>query len=177
LDRKYNTSLYTEALDVENVFSDTRIYDFDWNRTIIKPEYIGKYIQELILLRDNVQDSVTKDKEVILIFIDARINMLNSEGLYSKGLNIGASGNSDKGFKCSDKSLILNLSYYYNESSIIGQNATALIDKILTHYPLTRDLLSGEKRPKFYDSPFWPIRKFAIRNKSTIEQLCYKKYS
>ena len=52
IDEKYNTSFYTEALDVENRFSDYRIYYFDWNRTIVDIKNIPVMIGELEDMRN-----------------------------------------------------------------------------------------------------------------------------
>ncbi len=172
LDAKYNASFYTEALDVENVFSDVRIYDFDWERTIINPEVVDLYVADLNLVKEKVQNSDTKDKEAIVKFIEGRKLMLESERLYLAGLAIGERGSALDSFSCKDEPYIMNRSDYYNQSSIVGQNATALFDNILTHNPSTREFLTDKNRPKFYDSPFWPIRKFAINNKAAVSQLC-----
>ena len=172
LDEKYNTSIYTEALDVENVFSDNRIYSFDRERTLIKPDFIDNYIDDLVALRNKISGMGATDREAMLIFIDARIHMLEAEKLYQEGLLLSETGNAYEAFSCKNKQDVFNLTYYYNESSLIGQNATALFDKILTHYPSTREFISESKRPKFYDSPFWPIRRFAINNKYYAETLC-----
>ena len=175
IDKKYNTSFYTEALDVENVFSDNLIYDYDWERTILDENLIESYLQDMAQLRDSVQRRNSEDMNAILMFIDARRNMLESERLYLKGLAVGDKGNSKKGLACKNKEYVFLLSDYYNQSNIIGQNATAIMDKLLTHYTVTKEFLSGDNRPKFYDSPFWPIRKFSIYNKDTVEQLCNAK--
>jgi len=40
IDVKYGASFYTEALDVENVFSDGWTYYYDWERTIVSLDKI-----------------------------------------------------------------------------------------------------------------------------------------
>ena len=172
MDKKYNTSFYTEALDVENAFSDTKIYYFDWNRTIISEEHIGSYITGLENLERKYAEADSPDIIPISIIIDAREQMLEAERLYRQGLAIIERGNAMAGFSCKDAPYITDLSYYYNQSSLVGQNVSFLLDGLLTNYFVSREFLTGLKRPKFYDSPFWPIRKFAIKNLLTAEQLC-----
>lgn len=172
MDKKYNSSFYTEALDVENIFSDKRIYDFDWNRTIIRIDFVEPYKTELEALRERVKKAESKDNASINLLIDARIKMLESQRLYEQGHDLWETGNAEKGFSCKSKYDIMNLSNYYNESSIIGQDATSIFDDLLTNFIVSREFLTGKSRPKFYDSPFWPIRKFSINNKGYYEQLC-----
>ncbi len=172
LDKKYNTSFYTEALDVENVFSDLRIYYFDWNRTIIREDFIDSYQRDLAVLEKKYAEANSSDVAAILIFFDARGQMIEAERLYLNGLAIKDRGNAFDGFSCKDMPHVVNLTYFYNQSSLVGQNAASFFDDLLTGYPQTRSFLSNEKRPKFYDSPFWPIRKFSINNLNTIEKVC-----
>lgn len=173
IDKKYGASFYTEALDVENRFSDYRIYYFDWNRTIVKSENIPLMIEELEKMRDDYyKKGMTEDNKAILLFIKGRIKMLESQKMYLTGLSFGSKGDTYDGFRCSEKPFILNTSYHFNESVEIGQEATSIFDKILTYFPQTREFLSKDNRPKFYDSPFWPIRKYSISNKAITEQLC-----
>ncbi len=173
LDKKYNASLYTEALDVENRFSSNRGYHFDWNRTIVDIEKIPLMVEELEKMRnDYYKKEMTEDNKAILLFIKARIEMLESERTYLTGLSIGAKGDTYYGFKCSEKPYILEASHYFNESVRIGQEATDMLDKILTRFPQTRDFLSEDNRPKFYDSPFWPIREYSRSNRMAVEKVC-----
>ena len=175
LDKKYNASFYTEALDVENRFSDHKIYDFDWNRTIVDIEKIPLMVKELEEMREYYnKKEMTEDNKAIVLFIEARIKMLESEMMYRIGKSFGSEGDTYDGFWCNERPFILNSSYHFNESVRIGQEATSILDKILTQSPQTRGFLSREKRPKFYDSPFWPIKKYSVWNKATVEQLCKK---
>lgn len=173
IDNRYNTSFYTEALDVENKFSDGWLFPFDWDRTLIDINNVDSMISDLSKLRTKIESmEKTKDTEALLLVIDARIKMLESERLYQIGQTIGDKGDAYGGFRCKEKPYVLNLFYYFNESSMIGQESTDIFDKLLTDYPQTRGFLSEENRPKFYDSPFWPIRRYAIYNKAIVEQLC-----
>jgi len=173
IDNVYNTSFYTEALDVENKFSDGELYFFDWDRTITNIDNIDSMIDDLNKLRTKVESmKKIKDTEALLLVIDARIKMLESERLYQLGQAIGDKGDAYYGFACKDKLYVLNLSDYFNKSAIIGQESTSIFDKLLTHYPQTREFLSKENRPKFYDSPFWLITQYAINNKAIVEQSC-----
>lgn len=173
LDKKYNASFYTEALDVENRFSDYRIYDFDWNRTIVSIEKVDMMVADLKKTEEKIKAmEETEDTKLVVMLLDSRIKMLESEKLYQLGLRIGEKGDAYGGFKCGDKQYILNLSRLFNESSTIGQEATGIWDDLLTRYPKTRPFLTKDERPKFYDSPFWPIRRYSIRNMNISNQLC-----
>lgn len=173
IDKKYDTSFYTEALDVENRFSDDRIYDFDWNRTIVKIENIPLMIEELEEMRNvYYKKEMTDDNKAVILFIKARIKMLKSQRMYLVGLSFGTEGDTSDGFRCSERPFIMNRSYYFNESVVIGEEATEIFDKLLTHFSQTRDVLSEDNRPKFYDSPFWPIKKHSMWNKAAVNQLC-----
>ena len=133
LDKKYNTSFYTEALDVENRFSDHKIYDFDWNRTIISIGNIPLMVEELEKMREEYsKGEMTDDNKAIILFIEARVGMLESEKMYLIGSSFGSKGDSYDGFGCGERPYILNTSYHFNESVRIGQEASAIIDSILT---------------------------------------------
>jgi len=175
IDKKYDASFYTEALDVENRFSDVRIYDFDWDRTIVRIENIPLMIEELDKMRDvYYKKEMTEDNKAIILFIKARIKMLESQRMYLLGISFGSDGDTYDGFRCSERPYILNMSYYFNESATICQEATGIFDKLLTYFPQTREFFTNDNRPKFYDSPFWPIKKHSISNRATVEQLCKK---
>ena len=172
LDGEYNTSFHTEALDVENRFSNELIYYFDWDRTIIGMDHIKPMTHDLEAMKERIEGmESSEDEELVIKMIDTRIKMLESERLYKEGLKIGRKGDTVDGFKCGDKPLVLSLSKLWNESTIIGQEVTKEWDGFLTDYPQTRAVLGGN-RPKFYDSPFWPIRKLSISNQNRIIRLC-----
>ena len=173
IDEKYDTSFYTEALDVENRFSDNKIYDFDWDRTIVKIEDIPPMTEELEKMRNEYyKKEMTEDNKAILLFIKARIKMLESQRRYLIGQSFGTKGDTDDGFGCGDRPSIMNTSHYFNESVEVGREATEIFDKLLTYFPQTREFLSKDNRPKFYDSPFWPIQKYSRWNRAAVEQLC-----
>ena len=175
LDSKYNASFYTEALDKENWFSDYKIYDFDWNRTTVNINDVPWMVEELEKMREEYyKKEMTDDNKAILLLIKARIKMLESQRMYLLGKALGTKGDTYDGFRCSEKPFILNASHYFNESTRIGQEATGILDDLLTYFPQTRMFLSESERPKFYDSPFWPIGKYAMWNKATVQQLCRK---
>lgn len=173
LDKKYNASFYTEALDVENRFSDYKIYDFDWDRAIVSIEKVDMMIVDLKKMEEKVKAmEETEDTKLVVMLLNSRIKMLESEKLYQLGLKIGEKGDTYGGFKCGDKPYILNLSRLFNESSVIGQEVVGIWDNLLTNYPKTRLFLTKDKRPKFYDSPFWPIIKYSTRNMGIVNNLC-----
>ena len=121
---------------------------------------------------DYYKKEMTEDNKAIILFIKARIAMLESQRMYLLGLSFGTEGDTYDGFRCSERPYVLNMSYYFNESVNLGEETTEIFDKLLTHFPQTREFLSNDKRPKFYDSPFWPIKKHSIWNRRTVEQLC-----
>ncbi len=176
LDKKYNASFYTEALDVENRFSDVRIYYFDWNRTIIGLENVDGIIEELEEMKERVNGmKETKDTKLVIQLIDSRIRMLEAEKAYKLGIDIGGKGDTEDGFKCGDKPFVIEASELFNESTVIGREVTGIWDDFLTDYPQTRPFLTEDKRPKFYDSPFWPISRFSGQTLGRINRLCKDK--
>ncbi|MDP7323815.1 MAG: hypothetical protein QF632_03580 [Candidatus Woesearchaeota archaeon] len=175
LDEKYGADFYNEALDVENRFSDGWTYDYDWERTLVSLDDIESMIEELKVLEEKVAGmEETEDIGLVLRLLDTRVKMLESERLYQEGLKVGSRGDTDDGFKCGDMPFIRSLTGLWNESSIVGQEATKEWDDFLTHHSQTRPFLSSDKRPKFYDSPFWPIRRFSGWNIGRVERFCEK---
>ena len=175
IDAGYGTSIYTEGLDVENkyILNNSLYFPLDWNKTLIDASNVDPMTADLNKLKSKIEKTErTADTEALLLLVEARKMMLESERLFQLGEAIGDIGSTKKGFSCKDKQYILDASGLLNSSAVIGQEATDILDDILNDYPQTREFLAEESRLKFFDSPFWPIKKEAANNKGVIEHFC-----
>ena len=175
IDIKYGTSIYTEGLDIENkyILNNSLYFPLDWNKTLIDVNNVDPMTADLNKLKSKIEKTGrTADTEALLLLVEARKMMLESERLFQLGEAIGDIGSTRKGFSCKDKQYILDASGLLNSSAVIGQEATDILDDILNDYPQTREFLAEESRLKFFDSPFWPIKKEAANNKGVIEHFC-----
>ena len=175
IDIKYGTSIYTEGLDIENkyILNNSLYFPLDWNKTLIDVNNVDSMTADLNKLKTKIEKmGRTADTEALLLLVEARKMMLESERLFQLGEAIGDIGSTKKGFSCKDTQYILDASGLLNSSAVIGQEATDILDAILNDYPQTREFLAEESRLKFFDSPFWPIKKEAANNKGVIEHFC-----
>ncbi len=175
IDAKYGASIYTEGLDVENkyILNNTLYFPLDWGKTLIAVNNVDPMTDELNSLKNKIEKmEKTDDTKALLVLIEARKMMIESERLFQLGEAIGDIGSTRKGFSCKDKLYILDASNLINSSAVIGQEATDILDDMLNDYPQTREFFTEESRLKFFDSPFWPIKKEATMNRGVIEHFC-----
>jgi len=174
IDAKYNTSLYTEALDKENYYIQFTPSELpDWNRTNILTKNVDLILNDLEMLKNKtISNKNINNSEGILLLIEAREKMIKSQELYKIGLSFGDKGRTRDGFGCKDKPTVLNASDAFNQSAVIGTEVTRSFDYLLNTYPSVGHYLLKSKRPKFYDSPIYFISREAARDRRNIEQLC-----
>lgn len=175
IDEKYNASFYTEALDVENVYSTEDFYFFDWNRTTVPLDNIPPMRSELRALQEEFMSlEGFTEKQLIRDIIDARILMLESQEAYHLALMLYPMGRASIRYDCAlQQKYSKGLSEKYNESVALGKNATRLLDSRLnSRQDILPPLLTGENRPKFYDSPFAPIMIFSDSNIRLVGRIC-----
>lgn len=97
------------------------------------------------------------DVDLVLLFIAARIEMLESERHFQLGYRYGKAGLVGDGFFCSEKPFIEESLAAFNLSVRHGLNSTYYLDVLLSDINGTtpRALIGvDDKKPEFYKTPF-----------------------
>lgn len=166
LDEKYETSFKTEKLTTD----------------LINYKNVDPYIEDLGKLREEVSISInktySKEKEALLLFIDARALMLLSQKSYTMAQTIGPRGlaEGEQGFSCLDAGYLINGAYYINKSYGAGLEAYLLLDKLLGNNQNTPNVwrLIGvnEEKPNFFYSSLGSLKITVDRNILALEEYC-----
>ena len=192
LDLKYNGSFYDEAIDPGNLYNSSLFLPVQ-GRILVPLENIDPFIIDLDLLKEKVsQMKVNNHTTAVLQLIELREKMLEMERYYvlgeaQKEFLIAGPKRSEvisiRGFGCKEGPKIIETAEYYNTSANIGKEAVAILDNMLNNFqnnPNIPNIMGLDnkdpelnQRPKFIDSPFWPMIKVMNANAGRIKQLCY----
>ena len=166
LDEKYETSLKTENIPNE----------------LINYKNVDPFVKDLTILREEVILSAdrnpTKEKDALLLLIDARTFMILSEKSYTTAIAIGPMGLSDdeEGFSCGEAGYLINGAYYLNKSYGAGLEAYLKLDKLLGHNQFTPgvwDLVGvNDEKPRFFYSKLGDLKIKVARNLIALEEFC-----
>ncbi len=134
-------------------------------------------LNELKKLVENSTPSVTPEenrtKTRMIRFVDARIEMLESERQFQLAEATGSKGDMADGFECKDAPYIINATIFLNESIKHGIMATKLLDVAMTGSEEAQALVGvRENRPDFYFSPFRKIEQKLNKNIITLNKYC-----
>jgi hypothetical protein len=166
LDEKYETSFKTEKLPTD----------------LINYKNVDPYVKDLGELREEVANSIdktySKEKEALLLFIDARALMLLSQKSYTMAETLGPRGlaEGEQGFSCLDAGYLINGAYYINKSYSAGLEAYLLLDRLLGNNQNTSNVweLIGidEEKPNFFYSNLGGMKITVERNIIALEDYC-----
>lgn len=166
LDERYETSFKTEKLTTN----------------LVNYKNVDPYVKDLGELREEVSISIdktySKEKEALLLFIDARALMLLSQKSYIMAETIGPRGlaEGEQGFSCLDAGYLINGAYYINKSYGAGLEAYLLLDRLLGNYqtvPTVWKLVGvNEEKPKFFYSNLGGMKTTVDRNILALEEFC-----
>lgn len=166
LDEKYNTSFRTENLPDE----------------LIDYKNVDPFIGDLTKLREEValsaDENPTKEKEALLLFIDARTLMILSEKSYATVEIMGPIGlaTGEDGFSCMEAGYLINGAYYLNKSYGAGIEAYLKLDSLLGNNQYTPNVWSlvgvNNEKPKFFYSKLGEIKNKVAKNIIALEEFC-----
>ena len=142
-------------------------------KNLVREEFLDLAIGEYQRLRDHVIQSNNlnvvdytpeklfevksyqrTDLQVFILFIDARIEMLNSQKAFYGGYRSGSQGLVGDGFFCREKLLINDSLNAFNQSAFHAGKVYTYFDELLTGTPnMTWQFVGvGPDKPKFYNS-------------------------
>jgi len=166
LDEKYGTSFKTEKLTTD----------------LINYKNVDPFIEDLGKLREEVVNSIektySKEKEALILFIDARALMILSQKSYTMAETIGPRGlaEGEQGFSCLDAGYLINGAYYINKSYGTGLEAYLLLDRLLGNNqktPMVWELVGvNEEKPNFFYSDLGGMKTTVERNILALEEYC-----
>lgn len=144
---------YTEVRKIDSRYG-TVFHIEKLGGTMVPLEKIDPMVADVRALQDKVNRSqATEDKETLLLFVQARIHMLESERSFQEAVKFGEKGIVSDGFRCSESPTVEAASKLYQHSLQESGRAQNLLDAILQE-PKTRDFIGiNENKPQFYDSP------------------------
>lgn len=173
IDEKYNINFQQEAL-----FG-----------LMVKEEYIPLIKTDLDNLRKKLDPTGTEksesffnisprdrtEKQLGLLFIDARKKMIESQEQFHRGYSFGVQGLVGDGFYCREEPLITQSFEAFNLSAITAADAKYYFDELLTGSDaITWNLIGvGDKKPVFYFSPLelmWAQLKI---NRIILHEYCH----
>lgn len=115
------------------------------------------------------------DVDLTLLFITARIEMLESERHFQLGYRFGNAGLVGDGFFCSERPFIIESIAAFNESVKHGLNSTYYLDALLSDLNgTTPRVLIGvdDKKPEFYKAPFQTMGAQLKKNMDLVRSSC-----
>jgi len=166
----------------DNTFEDieklNKEYVTEW-----KKERLGKYMVNLNLIDPYIEELQTlkqwmaaaETDEKALLFVKARMVMLQSQKEFQNAVAFGAQGAVNEGSTCEDVDTLKQATKNYNASLQLGHEFNKKIDKILRlavtdEQKEIRDMIGiNTKKPRFYLSPFGDIYKLTASNTIFIE--------
>jgi len=174
IDDRYSTSFSKERLGKFVVSLDDILPMEDDLMTLAKQVSGKSYIDFEALAHEVDRSSVKDEKGLVLVFIAARIEMLESERYFQLGYKDGNAGMVGDGFFCSERPVIFEAVENFNNSIKHGLNSTYYIDILLTGTKdITHDLVGvNEKRAEFYKAPFQDLASQLQRNINLVTRGC-----
>lgn len=143
------------------------------NETILTPETAGQLEKDVVSLKEKISRGTgSEQKDASLLFMDARLLMLEAQKHYIMAKSYGKQGDIYDGFRCTDYPYVLNASYHYNLTYWVGDEAMFQLDEVLRKYNFTKEIVGvDETRPMFYKGPWLDLKKRG-RSHGTIQKLC-----
>jgi len=169
---------YTFNNTFEDIEKLNKEYVTEW-----KKEKLGKYMVNINLIDPYIEELQTMKQwmaaaetdEKALLFVEARMVMLQSQKEFQNALALGAQGAVNEGSTCDNLDILKQATKNYNASLQLGHEFSKKIDKIL-RLAVTdgqkeiQDMIGiNTKKPRFYLSPFGEIYKLTTSNTIFIE--------
>lgn len=151
---------------------------------LIKLENIGPFRTDLIKFlnaMDADQDTVISLKnktgrteaDKVLLFIGARLEMLNAEEQFQWGYKYGNAGLVGDGFYCTEKEMILESTDHFEKAITHAASAQDYLDFILSGSEEIWSLIgANEDKPAFYNSPLQEMMKQIGTNRKIVAKNC-----
>jgi len=127
---------------------------------------IDAHIQDTVDLRDQIQTQDSREKDVMLLFLEARISMLKAEKHYQQARQldprplavirtVGTDTQVDKtfvnNFSCDNRKEIAEATVFLDLSLDEAHTAINQLDLLMQKYPDTREIVgTNENRALFY---------------------------
>ncbi len=109
----------------------------------------------------------------VLLFIGARVEMLNAEEQLQLGYKYGNAGLVGDGFYCTEKEMILESTQHFEESIKHASLAQDYLDYILSGSEEIWELIgTNENKPAFYNSPLQEMMKQIGTNRKVVQKNC-----
>lgn len=142
IDSKYNTVLHVEML----------------GGNMVPKESIEPMLVDLRALAQRVNHSrPNEERETIMLFLDARMLMLESQRNFEIAAKIGTRGLATDGYRCSEMETIAKSRTYLRDAMGQAGLAQDLLDRVIQEEEPQRFLGVNENKPKFYESPLRQI--------------------
>lgn len=113
-------------------------------------------------------------KQLGILFVDARTEMIKSEEQFHKGYSKGTQGLVGDGFYCREEEMLLETINSFNTSVQQAKKVMYYFDELLTDsQEITWSLIGVEDaKPLFYYSPVADIKEQLTANRAAISQYC-----
>ena len=170
IDEKYNADFHKEQLGKFIVdLQDIQAMQDDLHRLV---EQITGNKQINFELLANKKEKTEID--LVLLFIAARLEMLESEKYFQFGYQHGNAGLVGDGFFCSEKPFIFDSLDNFNTSIVHGLNSTLYLDVLLTQTENITHALVGinDNKPQFYATPLQHMSDQLKKNKQMVLLSC-----
>lgn len=170
IDNYYNTNFRKEQIG-KLVVALENIPDMQADLDRLARHITGKKYTDFEALTHNARKT---EKELTLIFIAARYEMLESEKEFQLGYKNGNAGLVGDGFFCDEQPLIMESLDHFNQSIRHGLNATYFFDVLLTQTKeITHDFIGvNANKPPFYNTKFQDMFAQLKKNRNLVISNC-----
>lgn len=162
LDKEYVTDHHEERL----------------GKDMINPIFVKPYVRKVDELWRAVNESDSKEKEIMSQFLEARRRMLISQGFFQQALKYGERGVMTDSFDCRMKDDLLEATLLYNQSFEIGRHAIPRLDYVLRKSKYAVEVLgTNTEKMRFFVTTFGDIKRLVDTNLWAIDEFCVKRES